>query len=85
MEFVQTWLIPCSEIKDLMRPKSSTVVKTGHGFIHLGTLFVLSWWLQLWFLEFWGLLLEISVRTFLASLRGNNRLLKNLVMITNRR
>ena len=42
------------------------MVKTGHGFIHLGGLFVLSRRFQLWFLEFRGLLFEINVRAFLT-------------------
>ena len=66
-----------------MRPKGSAVVKTGHGFIHLGGLFVLSRRLQLWFLEFRGLLFEINVRAFLTSLRRDNGLLKDLMMATN--
>ena len=54
-------------------------------FVHLGALLVLSWWFQLCFLEFWGLFLKINIRTFLASLRRDNGLLKDLVMTTNRR
>ena len=59
------------------------MVKTGHGFIHLGGLFVLSRRFQLWFLEFRGLLFEINVRAFLTSLRRDNGLLKDLMMATN--